>query len=100
MKIDSRGRLKGIAVNLEETGETRTDDGGDRLAQMHLHCGASRLLLKNSWRTAKRTVDAEAGEVGSLVLSGPASKAELVKTLGPDETEAVLKGEKIDTVFW
>jgi len=26
MKIDSRRRLKGIAVNLEETGETRTDD--------------------------------------------------------------------------
>jgi len=100
MKIDSRRRLQGIAVNLEETGERRTDDGGTNWHR----CIFTVELTGFSSRTPRERLREQLMRKQVKLVRWCSQdwhrKLGVLKTLEPDETEAVLKGEKIDTVFW
>jgi len=100
MKIDSRRRLQGTAVNLEETGETRTDDEGTNWHR----CIFAVELTGFSSRTPRERLREQSMrkqvKLARWCSQGWHRKLGVLKTLEPDETEAVLKGEKIDTVLW
>ncbi|MDH5361765.1 MAG: hypothetical protein OEW84_00410 [Aigarchaeota archaeon] len=100
MEIDSRRRLQGIVVSLEETGEARTDAEGTNWQK----CVFTLELTGFSSRTPQERMSEQLRrkrvKLARWCSQDWHRKLGVLKTLDPDETEAVLRGEKTDTVSW
>ncbi len=100
MSKDLRERLQGEVLKIEKTGETRRDEEGNVWEK----CVFTIKLTNFSKRTPGRELPKHLeGKVIKLVrwcCFDWHYKVGVKKTLTPEETEAVLKGEKTDTVYW
>jgi len=100
MEIDSRRRLQGRVVSVEETEETRTDAEGTNWQK----CVFTMELTGFSSRTPRERLTEQLQQKRVKLVRWCSQdwhrKLGVLKTLDPDETEAVLRGEKTDTIFW
>lgn len=92
--------LRGTVLSVERTGEIKVDDEGLRWER----CVFTVKLDGFSKRTpGEKLPEGLLGKEVKLVrwcCFDWHYKAGVKKTLEPDETEAVLKGEKTETVYW
>lgn len=100
MKIDSRKRLQGIAVQLEETDETRKDSEGTNWRKSIFTVELTRFSSRTPTEQLSEQLRGKHVKLVQWCSQDWHRKLGVLKTLDPDETEAVLKGEKTETVFW
>lgn len=93
-------KLQGIVLSVERTGETITDEYGDKWEK----CIFTIELTNFSKRTPEEKIPDEIrGKKVKLVRYCCYDwhyKIGVKKTLEPDETEAVLSGKPTETVYW
>lgn len=93
-------KLQGRVVDIEKTGEIRTDEEGNEWEK----CIFTVELTNFSKRTPDEIIPEEIkGEKVKLVRYCCFDwhyKLGVRKTLEPDETDAVLSGNRMDTVYW
>jgi len=93
-------KLQGIVESVERTGEKMVDENGIEWEK----CIYTVRLVGFSKRTPEERLPKELeGKRVKLVRWAAFDwhfKLGVRKTLEPDETEAVLRGEKTETVFW
>lgn len=93
-------KLQGRVVDIEKTGEIRTDEEGNEWEK----CIFTVELTNFSKRTPDEIIPEEIkGKKVKLVRYCCFDwhyKLGVRKTLEPDETEAVLSGNRMDTVYW
>lgn len=98
--IDRRPRLQGTVKSIERTGESTKDEYGNLWEK----CVFTLELTGFSKRTPDKELPKEVvGKHVKLVRYACFDwhfKLGVRKTLEPEETVAVLKGEKTDAVFW
>ncbi|MEM2083684.1 MAG: hypothetical protein QXY18_06620 [Nitrososphaerota archaeon] len=97
---DRRPRLQGIVLSIDKTGEKKIDEEGNEWEK----CIFTLELTNFSKRTPELSVPEEIkGKKIKLVRYCCFDwhyKIGIRKTLDPEETEAVLKNKKTETVYW
>ncbi|MEM3028150.1 MAG: hypothetical protein QW220_05445 [Candidatus Bathyarchaeia archaeon] len=98
--MDKRPRLQGIVKEIERTGEFFQDEDGNKWEKCIFTLELTGFSKRTPDKIPPRELLGKRVKVIRYACFDWHFKLGVRKTLEPDETEAVLKGERIETVFW
>ncbi len=100
MKVEKVRKLQGTVVEIERTGEYIVDQDGDRWEKCIFTIELTGFSKRTPNEVLPEHLKGKKVKIVRYCCFDWHYKLGVRKTLEPDETEAVLRGEPTETVFW
>jgi len=97
---DKRPRLQGIVLSIDKTGEKKIDEEENEWEKCIFTLELTNFSKRTSDLSIPEKIKGKKIKLIRYCCFDWHYKIGIRKTLDPEETEAVLKGEKTETVFW
>jgi len=100
VKVEKVRKLQGTVVEIERTGEYIVDQDGDRWEKCIFTIELTGFSKRTPNEVLPEHLKGKKVKIVRYCCFDWHYKLGVRKTLEPDETEAVLRGEPTETVFW